>query len=133
MYGGPKAPTKADIAALGNVGGFSTPYATVADTSSVSGAVNTTDKAGADKGGAPGADKYAPTYPGSTGMRPGGGLGLTAIPGLTTTATGTMAELQAMRDQMGPAQVDPSVQAQIDKYIADCQAVKAKYPKPAGF
>ena len=23
-------------------------------------------------------------------------------------------------------------QAQIDKYIADCQAVKAKYPKPTG-
>jgi len=29
MYGGPKAPTKADIAALGNVGGFNTAYAAV--------------------------------------------------------------------------------------------------------
>ena len=47
----------------------------------------------------PGSDKYAPTYPSSTGIRLGGGLGLTAIPGLTTTATGTMAELQAMRDR----------------------------------
>ena len=70
----------------------------------------------------PSSDKYAPTYPSSTGIRLGGGLGLTAIPGLTTTATGTMAELQAMRDQMGPAQVDPSVQAQIDKYADERKA-----------
>ena len=70
----------------------------------------------------PSSDKYAPTYPSSTGIRLGGGLGLTAIPGLTTTATGTMAELQAMRDQMGPAQVDPSVQAQINKYADERKA-----------
>lgn len=51
--------------------------------------------------GAPtGADKGAPSS--GTGLRQNTtGLGLTAIPALTQTGTGTMSELQAMREQMG--------------------------------
>ena len=45
-----------------------------------------------------------------------------------TYAQKRMAEYPPMTDYLdGIAKGD---QAQIDKYIADCQAVKAKYPKP---
>jgi hypothetical protein len=122
MYGGPKAPTKADIAALGNVGGFNTAYDPVV--SAAVAAANAPDKAGTvgTGGTAPGDNKYSPTYPGSTGMRPGGGLGLAAIPGLTTTATGTAQELQAMRDQFGQPTVPQSQLDAIEKYRSGKEA-----------
>ena len=51
-------------------------------------------------GAPPSADKGAPSS--GTGLRQNTtGLGLTAIPALTQTGTGTMSELQAMREQMG--------------------------------
>lgn len=96
--------------------------------SAAAAAANAPDKAGADKGTvgpggtAPGDNKYSPVYPGSTGMRPGGGLGLTAIPGLTTTATGTIQELQAMRDQMGQPTVPQSQLDAIEKYRSSKEA-----------
>jgi hypothetical protein len=121
MYGGPKAPTKADIAALGNVGGFNTAYDPVV--SAAVAAANAPDKAGTG-GAASGDNKYSSTYPGSTGMRPGGGLGLAAIPGLTTTATGTMQELQAMREQMGPATLSTAQQEGINALATEAKAAK---------
>lgn len=124
MYGGPKAPTKADIAALGNVGGFNTAYDPVV--SAAVAAANAPDKAGTvgTGGAASGDNKYSSTYPGSTGMRPGGGLGLAAIPGLTTTATGTMQELQAMREQMGPATLSTAQQEGINALATEAKAAK---------
>jgi hypothetical protein len=59
MYGGPKVPTKADIAALGNVGGFNTAYAAVPPVT------DTPSAAPADQGGKtpppPAAPPKAPT------------------------------------------------------------------------
>jgi hypothetical protein len=76
------------------------------------------DKGGADKGAAPSADGTGMRPGGGTGMRPGGSYGLAGIPGLTTTATGTMAELQAMREQMGPSAIPAAQQQQLDRISA---------------
>jgi hypothetical protein len=82
-----------------------------------------------DKAGAGGPSSAAPTdgtgvRPGSggPGMRPGGGQGLAAIPGLTTTATGTAQELQAMRDQLGQPSVPQSQLDAIEKLRANKEA-----------
>lgn len=76
-----------------------------------------------DKAGAGGPSSAAPAdgtgvRPGSggPGMRPGGGQGLAAIPGLTTTATGTAQEMLAMRDQFGQPSVPQAQLDAIEKY-----------------
>lgn len=70
----------------------------------------------------PSDNKYAPTYPSSTGMRLGSNLGLTATPALTTTATGTIQELQAMQDQLGQPTVPQAQLDAIEKYRSGKEA-----------